>query len=142
MNSEVYRSIRSSQIQLNAKLKRQHNSGQMDYQNLKWDHQSPCLKAGSPTGGLALHLRGGSTKLGDVRGFWTRGFSSKCHPCNAEGAHTYRLIKAFVSFSRKHLDDLLHGLTRQKLNILEGVCNITSGIKVTQHYRKGSSCQQ
>lgn len=32
MNSEVYRSIRSSQIQLNAKLKRQHNPGQMDYQ--------------------------------------------------------------------------------------------------------------
>lgn len=34
MNSEVYRSIQSSQIQLNAKLKRQHNSGQMDYQNI------------------------------------------------------------------------------------------------------------
>lgn len=31
---EVYRSIRSSQIQLNAKLKRQHSSGEMDYQNI------------------------------------------------------------------------------------------------------------
>lgn len=73
MNSEVYRSIRSSQIQLNAKLKRQHNSGQMDYQNLlqkqlKVGYSSVTMS--ECTQQVALH------KLGDVRGFWTHLFSS------------------------------------------------------------------
>ncbi len=36
----------------------------------------------------------------------------------------------------------LLGLTRQKLNFLEGVCPITSGVKVTQHFRKRTSYQQ
>ncbi|KAK3552772.1 hypothetical protein QTP86_022461 [Hemibagrus guttatus] len=44
-------------------------------------------------------------------------------------------IKARLSFARKHLDDpktfgkILCGLTRHKLNFLEGLCPITSGVK-------------
>ncbi len=42
----------------------------------------------------------------------------------------------------KTFGKILCGLTRQKLNFLEGVCPITSGVKVTQHFRKRTSCQQ
>ncbi len=72
--------------------------------------------------------------------------------CMAEFQDENRLlskknIKANLSFARKHLDDpntfgkILCGLTRQKLNFLEGVCPITSGVKVTQHFRKRTSYQ-
>lgn len=109
MNSEVYRSIRSSQIQLNAKLKRQHNSGQMDYQNilqkqLKVGYSSVTMSLNAPNRWPCTASSGRKYKVGrclwilDPRIFFY-------HPCNAEGSHTYRLIKAFVSFSRKHLED-------------------------------------
>jgi len=42
----------------------------------------------------------------------------------------------------KTFGKILFGLTRQKLNILEVVCPITSGIKVTPHFRKRTSYQQ
>lgn len=80
MNSEVYRSIRSSQIQLNAKLKRQHNSGQMDYQNilqkqLKVGYSSVTMS--ECTQQVALHcIFGEEVQSWAMSGFWTQGFSS------------------------------------------------------------------
>ena len=54
---------------------------------------------------------------------------------------TKKNIKARLSFVKKHLDEnqdfggkVGRGLTKQKLNFLEGVCPVTSG--VTQHFRK------
>ncbi len=55
-------------------------------------------------------------------------------------------IKAHLSFDilmiPKTFGKILCGLTRQKFNFLEGVCPITSGLKVTQHFRKRTSYQQ
>uniref|UniRef100_A0A803KF20 Transposase Tc1-like domain-containing protein n=1 Tax=Xenopus tropicalis TaxID=8364 RepID=A0A803KF20_XENTR len=57
-------------------------------------------------------------------------------------------IKARLNFAKKHLNDCQDfgkipcGPTRQKLNFLEGACPVTSGVKVTQHFRKRTSCQQ
>ncbi|KAK3517677.1 hypothetical protein QTP70_015695, partial [Hemibagrus guttatus] len=42
----------------------------------------------------------------------------------------------------KTFGKILCGLTRQKLNFLEGLCPITSGVKVTLHFRKRTSYQQ
>ncbi len=57
-------------------------------------------------------------------------------------------IKARLSFARKHLDDPQDfwentlWTDETKLNFLEGVVPITSGVKVTQHFRKRTSYQQ
>uniref|UniRef100_A0AAY5K7Q8 Transposase Tc1-like domain-containing protein n=1 Tax=Esox lucius TaxID=8010 RepID=A0AAY5K7Q8_ESOLU len=57
-------------------------------------------------------------------------------------------IKANLILARKILmipntfGKILCGLTRQKLNFLEGVPPVTSGVKVTPHFRKRTSYQQ
>ncbi|KAK3515004.1 hypothetical protein QTP70_003251 [Hemibagrus guttatus] len=56
-------------------------------------------------------------------------------------------IKAHLSFARKHLDDPQDFWentlwTDETLNVLEGLCPITFGIKVTPHFRKRTSYQQ
>ncbi len=57
-------------------------------------------------------------------------------------------IKAHLSFARKHLDypqDFWENTLwtdETKVEHLEGVCPITSGVKVTQHFRKRTSYQQ
>ncbi len=42
----------------------------------------------------------------------------------------------------KTFGQIFCGLMRQKLNFLEGVCPVTSGIKATQHFIKRTSYQQ
>ncbi len=42
----------------------------------------------------------------------------------------------------KTFGQIFCGLMRQKLNILEGVCPVTSGVKPTQHFIKRTSYQQ
>ncbi len=58
---------------------------------------------------------------------------------------TNRLVSALpenILMIPKTFGKIICGLTRQKCNILEGVCPITSGVKVTQHFRKIKSYQQ
>ncbi len=56
--------------------------------------------------------------------------------------------KACLTFTKKYLDypqdlrQIFCGLMRQKLNFLEGVCPVTSGIKPTQDFIKRTSYQQ
>ncbi len=56
--------------------------------------------------------------------------------------------KARLTFAKKYLDypktfgQIFCGLMRQKLNFLEGVCLVTSGVKPTQHFIKRTSYQQ
>ncbi len=53
-----------------------------------------------------------------------------------------------LTFAKKYLDypqafgQIFCGLMRQKLNFLEGVCPVTSGVKPTQHFIKRTSYQQ
>ncbi len=42
----------------------------------------------------------------------------------------------------KTFGQIFCGLMRQKLNFLEGVCPVTSGVKPTQHFIKRTSYQQ
>ena len=42
----------------------------------------------------------------------------------------------------KTFGEIFYGLTRQKINFLEGVQPVTSGVKITQHLIKRTLCQQ
>ena len=58
---------------------------------------------------------------------------------------TWRLVSVLpenMLMIPKTFGKILCGLMRQKLNFLEGVCPIPSGIEVTQHFRKRTSYQQ
>ncbi len=55
--------------------------------------------------------------------------------------------KAHLTFAKKCIipktfGQIFCGLTRQKLNFLEGLCPVTSGVKPTKHFIKRTSCQQ
>ncbi len=59
-----------------------------------------------------------------------------------------KCTKARLTFAKKYLiipktfGQIFCGLMRQKLNLLEGVCPIKSGIKPTQDFIKRTSYQQ
>ncbi len=61
---------------------------------------------------------------------------------------TKKNTKAHLTFAKKNLiipktfGQIFCGLMRQKLNFLEGVCPVTSGIKPTRHFIKRTSYQQ
>ncbi len=61
---------------------------------------------------------------------------------------TKKNIKALLTFAKniliihKTFGQIFCGLMQQKLNILEGVCPVTSGVKPAQHFIKRTSYQQ